>query len=297
MPKTVAVITARDPTKDARRELERRLRSRMGCRGVRAVKVLFDPSVEALRAAMKQCGVRRLTIGWGVETTPDWRSVFRKYVYEVDLEHLLLYEISDLAAPKNQVRSVGDHVQDGAFRAVANGYFLPTFVPYGLERIPTITEVRGAQEKRTVTRAILCPGDSDELEVVRLIYDLFVHQDCSRTEILNLLNAQRVPAPGANAGVWLKRHLDSILTDPVYMGANRHGHVVAYNVGPEVASPFLYFTAQAKLFEACMAGTTPPGFWDKDKHRPKKRRVRPSRGPRTEQGASRSASQSSEEPQ
>ena len=42
---------------------------------------------------------------------------------------------------------------------------------------------------------MLVPGSTQEIEIVRLIFKLFVSYICEITEISNLLNAQGIKAP------------------------------------------------------------------------------------------------------
>jgi len=101
-------------------------------------------------------------------------------------------------------------------------------------------------------RHILKPGESSEIEIVKLIFDLFVNHDYNRTQICNLLNAQRVNAPN-KSDLWNPSKILTILKSPMYIGANQYRESIIYNVFPPIIEKSVFFEAQARicLFQKC----------------------------------------------
>jgi Recombinase len=251
MVSVVVVVLAPQSDPDRLRELEERVSGRLRGRKLRAVCTLFAPT-----AARREA--RHLALAWAHDSLVDWGAACRTYVYNADVDRLHLFEISDASTHPLHLRQ--EQSQEGSFRAVANGFFVSSVVPYGMAPLSTSAETRLTNRTRIRARRVLRPGRPDEIEVVRLIYEMFVHEGRSRTEILNFLNAEGVPAP-RRIPAWRPRHIDLILTDPVYVGASRVGRVVAFDIGIPIISPALYHLAQAKLFDHSGASGSAPGRW------------------------------------
>lgn len=254
----VVVVLAPESNADRRRELEERIVQRLRARTMYAVCTLFAPPPARVRATQATLGTRHLVLAWAHDSQVDWGAACRTYVSDANVDGLYLFEISDAAETPLHVRHGQSH--EGSYRAVANGFFVSHIVPYGMAPLSAWAETRSSGTTRFLARRILRPGRPDEIEVVRLIFMLFVHEERSRTEILNVLNAERVPAPHG-AEVWRPRHVDLILTDPVYVGANRMGRVVAFGVCGPVVPPAPYHLAQARLFDSSVSGESAPGRW------------------------------------
>ncbi|MFC1535262.1 recombinase family protein, partial [Thermodesulfobacteriota bacterium] len=138
----------------------------------------------------------------------------------------------------------GRKVQEGRMKHFLKGYYVQPMPPYGMKRV----RKKSSDEKfsRYRSRYILIPGDSEEVQIVRLIFDLFVNHYYNRTDISNLLNAQGAKPPGRKT-IWKSNAVSAILKDPVYIGANQHQETIRYNVFPSVLDKFLFFEAQAKI--------------------------------------------------
>ena len=260
MEKATTVILAPGASDEKRRELARRVEQRLRRRRLHGDPVLFDPMPVDLREAMATSKTRGLVLAWGRDTIPDWGAACRTYVPEVALETVYLFEVSDFSTQPLHTRA--DQNQEGRFRSTSSGFHVYGAVPYGMARQKTMADVPYSTEMRSEPRNLLRAGDPNALDIVRLIFEMYVNENKTRREIQNFLNAEQAKAPGIRKA-WQHSDVVRILTDPVYIGASRVGGFVAFDVRPPLVSPSLYFLAQAKLFEGCGPGEAPPGHWSR----------------------------------
>lgn len=260
MERVATVILAPGASDEKRRHLVRRVEHRLRRRRLHGDPVLFDPIPADVREAMAASQARILVLAWGHDSIPDWGAACRTYVPEVALETVYLFEVSDFSRQPLHARA--DQNQEGRFRSTSSGFHVNGAVPYGLERQKALADVPYSKEMRSEPRSLLRPGDASALDIVRLIFEMYVNENKSRREIQNFLNAERAKAPG-NRRAWQHSDIVRILTDPAYIGASRIGGLVAFDVRPALVSPTLYFLAQAKLFESCGPGEAPPGHWSR----------------------------------
>ncbi len=140
---------------------------------------------------------------------------------------------------------------DSARQAFAflRGLYLPSFVPYGLRRVPRKARrwpVRRGPLRRGRRSHVLDAGAPEEVAVVRLIFDLYVNGARNRTQICNLLNAGRIAPPGRCAA-WSCRAVERILANPAYIGANEFRGLTQQDVFPALIEKPIYYQAKARL--------------------------------------------------
>jgi len=127
------------------------------------------------------------------------------------------------------------------------GYFTSK-APYGYRKVPIAgdrpTDTYGRH--RTKGPFTLEPGDSEQVAMARYIFETFSQGALTRMQLVHTLNAQRV-APLPPATSWNQLFLTRMLSDPTYIGANRHGKLVRYNVFTPIIPQAIFYGAQALL--------------------------------------------------
>jgi hypothetical protein len=84
------------------------------------------------------------------------------------------------------------------------------------------------------------------VEIVRLIFELFVIHDYTLTDVCNLLNSQGVKPPLKN-NTWKTSVVRTILESEIYIGANEFSGCVKQDVFPPFIDKAVFFEAQAKI--------------------------------------------------
>ena len=122
-------------------------------------------------------------------------------------------------------RELSIKVFAGQRRLIELGYRQGGPAGYGLRRqlidqngAPKAELTQGEHKSIQTDRIILVPGPSDEIETIRFIYDLFVHQSRTEAEIANLLNQREVLTDLGRA--WTRATVHQILINEKYVGNN-----------------------------------------------------------------------------
>jgi hypothetical protein len=194
-----------------------------------------------------------LIIGWGRYSKPTWEILIPNLTFFNSLRQFIavdLYEREgfDGKILKNPKANAGKYwsqkMKWNNRNLFFDGYFLQSSVPYGLKRVPALCT--GEAEYHSNTAFVFEPGEPTEVEMVRMIFDLFVTHDYNRTEISSLLNAQEIKAP-KRSNVWNTRIITTILESPFYIGANQYRGFVKYDVFTPIIEKPIYYEAQAKI--------------------------------------------------
>jgi len=82
---------------------------------------------------------------------------------------------------------------------------------------------RGEQKSIQTDRVILVPGTEDEVEVVREIYEMFVTEGKTESEIVSSLNNRGIQADFGRP--WTTHAVHAILSSPKYAGANVYNRI------------------------------------------------------------------------
>ena len=155
-------------------------------------------------------------------------------------------ESADPAGDSNDepVNETNSQLSDAArLQLVSEGYFVLGQVPYALKVVRA--RMRHVRRHKWVIRTRLEPGDQQEVEIVRLIFELYGCQNMPVNHILNNLRAQNIPAR-RNTARWSLGKIDRILTDPVYIGATRYKDFVRYGAFQPIIEPWIFHAAMSR---------------------------------------------------
>jgi hypothetical protein len=214
--------------------------------------ILVNPSAH-IRVNEKEGWYKTVVVGWGLPERPQWDALLRKYDFIKIARQFLAFDLFErfgidgriLDEPRVDAGKYwGLKVQEGHLKHFLQGYFVKSVPPYGMKRVS-----RKAPDKTSRgshSHFVLVPGDPEEIQIVRLIFDLFINHDYNRSDISNLLNAQGVEPPGRKT-IWKSDIVGIILRDPVYIGANYHQRTIRYDVFPSILDKFIFYEAQAKI--------------------------------------------------
>ncbi|BBO76242.1 hypothetical protein DSCW_36590 [Desulfosarcina widdelii] len=126
------------------------------------------------------------------------------------------------------------------------GGFVSYVAPFGMKRVPGVSiysDDYGLSNYHT-----LVPGAVHEIEIVRLMFDLYVNHGYTMAGITNLLNAQGVSAANKSK-VWNPKKVRNIITSAFYIGSNQFGPCIKHNVFPAIVDRSTFYAAQEKIFE------------------------------------------------
>lgn len=172
------------------------------------------------------------------------------------------------------IREKSRMIQYSKARVVRGGYYPGGAPPYALRRAGVRPDGTVAQqfqpgERKAVgnLRIKLMPSGDGEVEVVRRIFNLFVG-GVLRSEIVRVLNGERVPAPGQRG--WKYSEITKILRNPAYAGIakvkcrpseNFPGGetILTPNSWPAIVDEDTWTKAQARL-DASLHKRTPAGI-------------------------------------
>jgi DNA invertase Pin-like site-specific DNA recombinase/predicted nucleic acid-binding protein len=122
-------------------------------------------------------------------------------------------------------RELSVKVFAGQRRLIELGYRQGGPAGYGLRRqlidqngAPKAELTQGEHKSIQTDRIILVPGPCDEIETIRFIYDLFVHQSRTEVDIATLLNQREVLTDLGRA--WTRATVHQILINEKYVGNN-----------------------------------------------------------------------------
>jgi len=192
-----------------------------------------------------------LIIGWGLTEKPCWT----KWAYEIKTSQVIkLFIAVDLYERYGANRRVliMPNVEGGYWRQKSwqtrcklflNDCYVSYIAPYGMKRIQKAIY----DDNFTFSnRYKLIPGSQQEIEIVRLIFHLFVNHGYTMTDISNLLNAQGIKAPNRSK-IWNGKKIKSLMTSAIYIGSNQYGACIKHNVFPALIDRSTFCAAQAKI--------------------------------------------------
>ena len=151
-------------------------------------------------------------------------------------------------------RELSAKVRTGQFRLANLGYKLGGTAVYGLRR--QLLDVHGRPkqllaygERKSLANehVTLVPGPSEEVWVVRKIYDYFTEEHRSPNWIAARLNRQRIPF--FQGTQWKAGTIRNILQDPRYIGMQVWGRTTAYLAGPVKRLPVKQWAICPNAFE------------------------------------------------
>ena len=201
----------------------------------------------------KQKNLLTVIIGWGRKGKPSWETILPsqkhlrsiRQLFAIDLYEREGFDGRVLGKPMmNAGKYWSERMRQYKQNLFFEGYFLHPFTPYGLKKVkaPKIDD----SSPSSMSLFVFEPGEPAEVEIVRMIFDLFVGHDYNLSKIANLLNAKEVNAP-KNCKAWNPRPIKTILKSPFYIGANKFRGFIKYDVFPSIIEKPVYFEAQAKI--------------------------------------------------
>lgn len=191
-----------------------------------------------------------LIFGWGAEGKPPWRKILGKLSF-ASINHFFGFDLNEktvlgdsyfLISPELARTYWGKKVQRGQQILYADGYYLRCTAPYGLEK----EQIVSPQDKKS--RRKLVPGDLEKVEIVRLIFNLYVNHDYTVAKICNLLSSQQVESPGTSKH-WTWSNVKKLLENYAYIGANQFLQNIQLDAFQGIVDKFTFFSAQAKLHQ------------------------------------------------
>ena len=127
-------------------------------------------------------------------------------------------------------RELSNKVFKGQCRLIELGYRQGGPAGFGLRRMlidqagePKSLLKRGERKSLQTDRVVLVPGPTEETELVREIYDLFVRQAKSETDITRLLNERGVATDLGRR--WTRSTVRQVLTNEKYIGNNVYNRI------------------------------------------------------------------------
>ncbi len=133
-------------------------------------------------------------------------------IYDPEDEFDSEYFEFGLFMSRREYKTINRRLNRGREQSAMEGKYTGNKPPYGYERV-----------KLTGEKGFTLTPAADQADVVRMIYDLYVHGDAGHdmgvSLIVRRLNALHIPA--ATGGEWSNSSVQDILANPVYIGMIR----------------------------------------------------------------------------
>jgi hypothetical protein len=196
--------------------------------------------------------VTTLIVGWAVSELPNWSKWNKIILRSQKVSQFIPLDLTDRhGAVGRATRAATDNTGDWNSKAqrtklllFLKGHYLNSWAPYGLRISPKVGPLKIKQPYRSCNK--LEPGPPDEIDIVRLIFRLFVEHDYCFAEISNLLNSQKIKPP-LNRITWSARNSKAILQSAVYIGSNRFRGCIKHDAFPALIDRSVFFKAQEKI--------------------------------------------------
>ena len=206
----------------------------------------------AIKELETERDVTTLIVGWSVSELPDWSKWNRIILRSQKVTQFIPLDLSDGHGDASRSSSaVADNTGNWSSKAhrtklklFLKGYYLNSCAPYGLKISPKIDPLKSKQPYRSCNK--LEPGHPDEIDIVRLIFRLFVEHDYCFSEISNLLNSQKIKPPLKRLS-WSARNSKAILQSAVYIGSNRFRGCIKHGAFSPLIGRSVFFKAQDKI--------------------------------------------------
>lgn len=255
MQNTLAIVHAPGVKENQKRLLVNKLQRFMESMGQENSLIRLNPKLSDIKN-FDSFEWRTLVVGWGHPSRPEWYRWIQENNFVENAQEIFAIDLFErrradgrvLPEPRvNAGQYWSTKISQGHYRLFIEGYYLKAMDPYGMKRIPK----RGSGNMSNQGRLhyVLAPGDPEAIEIVRLIFNMYVYDDYKRTEISNLLNSQGVAPPGRSS-IWNVKSVRTLLEDPVYIGANRYSGSIRYDVFPALIDKPTYYSAQAKILKS-----------------------------------------------
>ena len=215
---------------------------------------IFTQPEAGINEIEKEKDVQTLIVGWAVTKKPNlkqWaRIILRSQMVTQFIPLDLIDRHGDVASATSVVHDNagdwGSKTQRTKLKLFLRGFYLNAFAPFGLRLLPKNDRLINQPSYRSCR--LLEPGSPDEIEIVRLIFRLFVDHDYCFTEVSNLLNVQKIKPP-QNKRSWTPRTVKDILQSTVYIGTNHFRGCIKHDVFSPLIDRSVFFQAQNKIFD------------------------------------------------
>lgn len=134
-----------------------------------------------------------IIIGWVLKSEPSWETIFSR-IHQVEfLRQLMAIDLFEregidgrvLEKPQlNAGKYWGRRMQLNNKSLFLEDNYLQASTPYGLKRAKV--QPKNDSDNSNVRSVTFEPGEPAEIEIVRMIFELFVNHEHNRTEICNL---------------------------------------------------------------------------------------------------------------
>jgi len=200
----------------------------------------------------KEKKVRTLVLAWSAGGKPNldywtWSILQSNTITEfipLDLESEPIPTRKPLDLVPDNTGNWTNKAQRTKLMLFLNGFYLNAFAPFGLRLLKNYGPE--TQVPPYLSGQLLAPGPINEVDIVRLVFNLFVDHGYNYTEISNLLNAQGIKPP-STVQSWSHRALKVLLQSAIYIGVNKFRGCIKHNVVPPLIDRIQFFNAQSKI--------------------------------------------------
>lgn len=241
------------------------IKARLESLGISVKHMVFNPLEERIESLVRSTQLPCLVVKPSTDA-PPWLETILDTLARRQTKVALLVDRdldreeggSSAAGPKRKrtraaAKIVGFDPADRLLRPFCEGWFIyGGDAPYATRKVHvhrSERDPRTASTSLTRKRARLEPGEPQEIEIVRLIFELYACDKLHLSRIRNILIAENAPPPQRSKG-WSIPMVKRILLDPVYMGANKYKDQVKLGTHAPIVEPWLFYAAQSRwLFE------------------------------------------------
>jgi len=253
MTDTLVILYAPDSPKDREQRLVHKLTAFIKGLNIEKVKINIRSDLPITEFQNQSENLITLIIGWGLPVPPSWELILPDRQLMGSIRQFIAFDLFerkgfDAKHLKEPRMNAGAYLSQNIKRHNRNlffdGFFLQAKIPYGLKKVPVQDTLNDSVTPTPLFT--FAPGDPSEVEIVRMIFELFVSHGYNRTEICSLLNAQEVRAPQKN-GAWNAGNIKTILESPFYIGANQYRGFIKHDVFPAIIQKYIFYEAQARI--------------------------------------------------
>lgn len=251
MTKVIAAVYGPEASTSKVSSLQRKLAELLEEMGMKPHVVFGHLDIAQVEKELVEAPFCSLAVGWGLKEPPRWEGLFGKGFLDIPCRQLIALDLYErtrsnglpLLHPRlNAGKYHGRRIQQGTMERFLSGIVVQVGTIYGLKWVKR----QGDKNGRRRAGFTIVPGDPEEMAIVRFIFDQFVNQQLSRTQISNLLNAQCVTPPGKRRA-WGHTNIGTILSNESYIGASRYRDCVKYDLFAPIVDKSLFYRAQARL--------------------------------------------------
>jgi hypothetical protein len=195
-----------------------------------------------------------IVVGWGLPSIPAWDRWMGENKVPKTVRQFIAVDLFERRGTDGRLLKV-PCVNAGRYWSKRTrrmnlglffeGCYLRPTAPFGMKRVLSKRKKDRAPSGRSHHK--LVPAEAEKIEIVRLIFDLFVNSDYTLTGICNLLNAQMISPPNRISAAWHTRMIRAVLCSWAYIGANEYCGCVKQSAFPPIIEKTIFFEAQAKM--------------------------------------------------